>query len=187
SWSLGSVYGKRHRAETSPYVGAALQMLAGGAAVVAAGTALGEWSRWHLTPAGIGALAYLAVFGSLVGYSAYTYALHHASPTIVGTYAYVNPVIAVLLGWAILREPVGPRTLVAMALTLGAVLWIQLSPLALGRSRAAPRPAAGACGGAARASATPSPFGAAPRTGRARTQRNRLSCDRCAVYGLLVY
>jgi drug/metabolite transporter (DMT)-like permease len=143
SWSLGSVYGKRHRAATSPYVGAALQMLAGGAAVVAAGTALGEWSRWHLTATGIGAIAYLAVFGSIVGYSAYTYALHHASPTIVGTYAYVNPVIAVLLGWAILREPVGPRTLVAMALTLGAVLWIQLSPLALGRPRAAPpRPAA---------------------------------------------
>src|SRR5437867_5429578 len=127
SWSLGSVYGKRHHTETSPYVGAALQMLAGGAAVALVGTALGEWGRWHLTAKGAGAIAYLTVFGSILGYSAYTYALHHASPTIVGTYAYVNPVIAVLLGALILHEPVSARTFVAMALILGAVVWIQFS------------------------------------------------------------
>src|SRR5881275_1775373 len=127
SWSLGSVYSKRHRTETSPYVGAAIQMIAGGAAIALVGTLLGEWSRWHLTPKGVGAIAYLVVFGSILGYSAYTYALRHASPTIVGTYAYVNPVIAVLLGWLILREPVSARTFVAMALILGAVVWIQFS------------------------------------------------------------
>ncbi|HYT05468.1 MAG TPA: EamA family transporter [Gemmatimonadales bacterium] len=127
SWSLGSVYGKRHRTDTSPYVGAALQMLAGGALVALLGTALGEWSRWHLTAKGASAIAYLVLFGSILGYSAYTYALRHASPTIVGTYAYVNPVIAVLLGWLILHEPVTARTFGAMALILGAVVWIQLS------------------------------------------------------------
>lgn len=127
SWSLGSVYGKRHKTETSPYVGAALQMLAGGGAVALVGTVLSEWSRWHLTPRGAGAIAYLVVFGSILGYSAYTYALRHASATIVGTYAYVNPVIAVLLGWLILREPVTARTFVAMALIIGAVVWIQFS------------------------------------------------------------
>src|SRR6266498_1991657 len=127
SWSLGSVYGKRHKTETSPYVGAALQMLAGGVAVALLGSALGEWSRWHLTARGAGAIAYLVVFGSILGYSAYTYALRHASPTIVGTYAYVNPVIAVLLGWLILGEPVTARTFLAMALIVAAVLWIQLS------------------------------------------------------------
>ncbi|HYK82516.1 MAG TPA: EamA family transporter [Gemmatimonadales bacterium] len=127
AWSLGSVYGKRHRTETTPYMGAALQMIAGGLVVTLLGTALGEVGRWHLTAKGAGALAYLVVFGSIVGYSAYTYALHHASPTIVGTYAYVNPIIAVLLGWLILREPVTARTLVAMALILGAVVWIQFS------------------------------------------------------------
>jgi len=127
SWSLGSVYGKRHKTETSPYVGAALQMLAGGGVVALVGTVLGEWSRWHLTPRGAGAIAYLVVFGSILGYSAYTYALRHASATIVGTYAYVNPVIAVLLGWLILREPVTARTFVAMALIIGAVVWIQFS------------------------------------------------------------
>src|SRR2546426_12433917 len=99
SWSLGSVYSKRHKTNTSPYIGAALQMLAGGGAVALLGTALGEWGRWHLTAKGAGAVAYLVLFGSILGYSAYTYALRHASPTIVGTYAYVNPVIAVLLGW----------------------------------------------------------------------------------------
>ena len=127
SWSLGSVYSKRHRTETSPYVGAAIQMIAGGAAIALVGTLLGEWSRWHLTPRGAGAMAYLVVFGSILGYSAYTYALRHASPTIVGTYAYVNPVIAVLLGWLILAEPVTARTFLAMALILGAVVWIQFS------------------------------------------------------------
>jgi drug/metabolite transporter (DMT)-like permease len=127
SWSLGSVYGKRHRTETSPYVGAALQMIAGGVAVALIGTALGEWGHWRLTARGAAALAYLVVFGSILGYSAYTYALRHASPTIVGTYAYVNPVIAVLLGWLILREPVTGRTFVAMTLIVGAVIWIQFS------------------------------------------------------------
>jgi len=67
------------------------------------------------------------LFGSILSYSAYTYALRHASPTIVGTYAYVNPVIAVLLGWLILGEPVTARTFVAMALIVGAVVWIQFS------------------------------------------------------------
>src|SRR5207245_4716485 len=71
SWSLGSVYSKRHRTETSPYVGAAIQMIAGGAAIALVGTLLGEWHRWHLTPRGAGALAYLVVVGSILGYGAY--------------------------------------------------------------------------------------------------------------------
>src|SRR5439155_471985 len=77
SWSLGSVYAKRHPTEASPYVGAALQMIVGGGAVALVGFALGEWSAWHLTPRGLGAIAYLVVFGSILGYSAYTYALRH--------------------------------------------------------------------------------------------------------------
>lgn len=137
SWSLGSVYGKRHKTDTSPYVGAALQMLVGGSAVVLLGTGLGEWSQWRLTAKGAGAVAYLVVFGSILGFSAYTYALRHASATIVATYAYVNPMIAVLLGWLILREPVTARTFVAMALIIGAVVWIQFSHrFAVGRTAA---------------------------------------------------
>src|SRR5213596_2110667 len=127
SWSLGSVYAKRHPTQASPYMGAAFQMIVGGGAVALVGTMLGEWQSWHLTGRAIGAIAYLVVFGSILGYSAYSYALRHASATIVGTYAYVNPVIAVLLGWLLLHEPVGARTFIAMAMTLGAVIWIQFS------------------------------------------------------------
>lgn len=127
SWSLGSVYAKRHPTQASPYMGAAFQMIVGGGAVALVGTFLGEWASWHLSSRGIGAIAYLVVFGSIIGYSAYSYALRHASATIVGTYAYVNPVIAVLLGWLLLHEPVGPRTFVAMGMILVAVVWIQFS------------------------------------------------------------
>lgn len=127
SWSIGSVYAKRRPTEVTPYMAASIQMIVGGAFVTIVGSALGEWSRWHLSPRGLGAFAYLVVFGSILGYSAYAYALKHASATVVGTYAYVNPVIAVLLGWLLLAEPITGRTLVAMGLILVAVLWIQLS------------------------------------------------------------
>ncbi|MGH7570081.1 MAG: EamA family transporter [Gemmatimonadales bacterium] len=126
-WSIGSVYFKRHPTETSPYVAASIQMLAGGLFVSLLGLGLGEAGAWRFSPRGLAAFWYLVVFGSLVGYSAYAYALKHASATIVGTYAYVNPVIAVLLGWLLLDEPVTGRTFLAMALILGAVVWIQVS------------------------------------------------------------
>ena len=135
-WSIGSVYAKRNPTEASPYMGAAVQMIVGGAFVALVGSALGEWGAWHLNAKGLGAIAYLVVFGSILGYSAYAYALRHASATIVGTYAYVNPVIAVLLGWLLLDEVITGRTVAAMALILGAVLWIQFSHK-LGRSESA--------------------------------------------------
>jgi drug/metabolite transporter (DMT)-like permease len=92
------------------------------------GLSIGEAGRWHLSASGLGALVYLITFGSIVGYTSYAYALRHASPTIVGTYAYVNPVVAVLLGWLILHEAVTVRTWASMGLILGAVLMIQLAP-----------------------------------------------------------
>jgi hypothetical protein len=99
----------------------------GGTAVTILGTTLGEWRAWDLTPRGLGAIAYLVVFGSILGYSAYAYALRHASATIVGTYAYVNPVIAVLLGWLLLQEPVTGRTFLSMVMIFSAVVWIHFS------------------------------------------------------------
>src|SRR5436309_3146493 len=102
-----------------------LLLLGGGNALVVWAeqyTASGTASIFVVTVA-----LWMAFFGSILGYSAYTYALRHASPTIVGTYAYVNPVIAVLLGWLILGEPVTARTFLAMALIVGAVVWIQFS------------------------------------------------------------
>jgi drug/metabolite transporter (DMT)-like permease len=127
SWAMGSVYSKRHPTSTSPYSAAAVQMTIAGALLVILGFALGEAPAWHLNATGLGSLTYLILIGSLVGYTAFGYALRHASATVVGTFAYVNPVVAVLLGWLVLHEEVTARTLVAMAVILGAVLWIQLS------------------------------------------------------------
>ena len=133
SWALGTVYSKRNPTDTSPYAASAVQMLAGGVVITLLGLVLGETEQWRWSAAGLGALAYLVVFGSIVGFTAYAYALRHASATIVGTYAYVNPVVAVLLGWLFLREAITARTVGAMVLILGAVLMIQLAPGAHGK------------------------------------------------------
>jgi drug/metabolite transporter (DMT)-like permease len=128
SWAYGTVYIKRRSTDTTPFAASAVQMMIGGAVITALGLVRGETNQWQFTSDGIGALAYLIVFGSIVGYTAYAYALRHASATVVGTYAYVNPVVAVLLGWMILDESITLRTIGAMALILGAVLMIQLAP-----------------------------------------------------------
>jgi drug/metabolite transporter (DMT)-like permease len=135
------VYSKRNPTDTSPYAASAVQMLAGGVVITLFGLLLGEAGRWSWSASGIGALAYLVIFGSIVGFTAYAYALRHASATVVGTYAYVNPVVAVLLGWLILHEAITPRTIAAMILIFGAVLMIQLAPGAHGKiERVAERP-----------------------------------------------
>lgn len=125
SWALGSVYLKRRTIHVSATAASVVQMLAGGVGLTVVGVALGESGAWHPSGQGLAALAYLIVFGSIVGFTAYGYALRHASPTVVGTYAYVNPVVAVLLGWLLLDEPLGARKLLAMAAILAAVIWIQ--------------------------------------------------------------
>lgn len=124
-WALGSVYSSRHPSESSPEINSALQMLAGGVALTVVGTSLGEWSRVTVTQRGVGAVLYLVVFGSLVGYSSYVYVLRHMAPTVVGTYSYVNTVVAVLLGWLILAEPLTARTVLAMAVVLASVAWVR--------------------------------------------------------------
>lgn len=126
-WALGSVYWKRHPTEVSPYAASAVQMTIAGAILTVFGLTLGEAPAFHLEGEGLGAMVYLILIGSLVGYTAYGYALERASATVVGTYAYVNPVVAVLLGWLVLHEPITGRMVAAMALILGAVVWIQLS------------------------------------------------------------
>jgi drug/metabolite transporter (DMT)-like permease len=141
SWALGTVYSKRNRTDTSPFAAAAVQMLAGGAVITVLGLVLGEAGAWRLSPNGMGALAYLIVFGSIVGFTAYAYALRHASATVVGTYAYVNPVVAVLLGWLVLNEAITTRTVLAMGLILGAVLMIQIAPRSREGAEGTERPA----------------------------------------------
>jgi drug/metabolite transporter (DMT)-like permease len=124
-WGLGSVYSKRHPVETSPEVHAAIQMTVGGAALLVLGTALGEWRVFAPAPIAWGALGYLTVFGSVVGYSCFVYVLRHTTPTVTATYYYINTVVAVMLGWAFLHEQVGLRTLVAVFAIFGSVIWVQ--------------------------------------------------------------
>jgi drug/metabolite transporter (DMT)-like permease len=127
SWAAGSVFWKRRPTSSSPYVSASVQMVIGGGLIVLLGLALGEGPQWQFTPKSFGALVYLILIGSIVGYTAFGYALKYASATVVGTYAYVNPVVAVILGWLVLHEQVTGRMLAAMAMILGAVVWIQLT------------------------------------------------------------
>jgi drug/metabolite transporter (DMT)-like permease len=124
-WALGSIYAKRHPVETGPYVNAALQMLFGGLGFMTVALITGEISDARFSAPGLLAIGYLIVFGSIVGYTSYVYLLKHAAPTVAGTYAYVNPVVAVLLGWAILDERVTGRTFLAMAIVLASVVWVQ--------------------------------------------------------------
>jgi drug/metabolite transporter (DMT)-like permease len=126
AWAAGSIYARRRPVPVDPLMGAAIQMIAGGVTVSLAGTLAGEWSRMHLNPQGIGAFLYLLVFGSIVGYSSYVYALQKLPVGIVSLYAYVNPVIAVLLGWMLLGERLSWREGLAVAVILGGVALVKL-------------------------------------------------------------
>jgi drug/metabolite transporter (DMT)-like permease len=124
SWAAGSLWSVRAALPASRAMSSALQMLTGGALLLAAGGAAGEWQRWTLekvSPGSIAAFAYLVVFGSIVAFSAYGYLMRAAPPTVASTYAFVNPMVAVLLGWLVVSEPITWRVGAASALILAAV------------------------------------------------------------------
>jgi len=102
-------------------------MLAGGVGLTILGFLMGEASNIHLTSKGLGALAYLIFFGSILGYSSYIYILQRWPASKAGTYAYVNPVVGVILGAVILGEPVSPNVFISAVIILGGVLLVQLS------------------------------------------------------------
>lgn len=145
-WTTGSIVSKRHPVRVDPMVSTAYQMFAAGAVLLALGTVLGEWPLLELTPRGVGAIAYLTIVGSCVGFMAFVYALSHLPASKVMTYAYVNPVIAVFAGWGAGRiglvpaEPVTVATLVGMAVIVAGVA------LAIASPTRPPRLAAGAAG-----------------------------------------
>ena len=124
-WQLGSAHGKYNLKHVPLLSSSALQMLFGGAIVSVAGLAIGEASRFALTPRTFGALAYLTVFGSIIAYSAYVFALAHMRTTSTSLYAYVNPVVAVFLGWLILSEPLTWVSVLAMVVILLGVALVQ--------------------------------------------------------------
>ncbi len=117
-WALGTSYTKRNAQSVSPLGAAAIQMLLSGAMLIAIGTVAGEWPRLSFTPRTAWAMVYLVTVGAIVGYSAYVYALKFLPIATVSLYAYVNPIIAVILGSLLLDEPFGVRTVAAAALVL---------------------------------------------------------------------
>lgn len=127
SWAYGSVISRRLALPSSPLLGTAMEMLAGGALLLLLGFATGEPGRvaWEqISARSLWALVYLILFGSLVAFTSYVYLLKVVPTSKVATYAYVNPVVALFLGWGLAGEALGPRTLVAAAVILGAVVLI---------------------------------------------------------------
>lgn len=140
TWAAGSLYSLSAKAPASPFMTTAMNMLAGGALLILAGVLAGEPARLDLAAVSgrsLGALAYLTVFGSLVAFTAYIWLINNVSPARVSTYAYVNPVVAVLLGWAAAGEELSWRVGVAAATIVGAVALITTAS----SRKAAPAPA----------------------------------------------
>jgi drug/metabolite transporter (DMT)-like permease len=138
-WSLGSAYSRRHARSDNVLGTTALQMLAGGLMMMAAGTAHGEWGHLHFTARTAAALGYLATVGSVGGFVAYTYALRHLPVTFVSLYAYINPVIAVTLGVLLLGEPFDSRMAAAALLVLAGVAVVRWTGTGIERSKIAAR------------------------------------------------
>jgi drug/metabolite transporter (DMT)-like permease len=126
-WGTGSFLSKRVPLPKDPFVSTAMQMLLGGVSLAIAGLVLGEGSRIHFeefSTRSIVALSYLVVFGSLVAFTAYVWVLQHAPISKVATYAFVNPVIAIFLGWLLLNEEVTPWILAGAGVIVASVAFI---------------------------------------------------------------
>lgn len=135
SWSMGSALSKRWQKGIDAFSASGWQMTVAGIVNLFFATAFGEWSRAKWTPQGIGAIAYLIVFGSWVGFSAYIWLLQNVSMSKVATYAYVNPVVAVFLGWIVLNEKVDAYILAG---TIIVVISVALVTQAKVHSRSVP-------------------------------------------------
>ncbi|MEO6317039.1 MAG: EamA family transporter [Chitinophagaceae bacterium] len=129
-WAAGSLYAKYTPAEGTTGMKAAIQMMAAGFIALIPAFATGEqhhFSAAHLSPQVVGALLYLVTFGSLIGYISYIWLLSVRPPSLVGTYAYVNPVVAVFLGWLIAHEPIGGRQVAALVIIITGVIIVNFS------------------------------------------------------------
>ena len=138
SWAAGSIYARQATLPRSGVLGTGMEMLAGGAALLIAGTLLGEIGRTDVAAFSTRswvALVYLIFIGAILAFTAYTWLLANVPVSVVGTYAYVNPIVAVALGALILSEPITPRTLIAAVIIIGAV-----AAMVSGRPREAEEP-----------------------------------------------
>lgn len=126
-WAAGSVYANHRPIKASTSMASGIQMLGGGSLLMLFAFVTGNFKQFNIENASwlsIGAFFYLLVFGSLVGFTAYSWLLHNVTPARAATYAYVNPVVAVLLGWLLASEPLTLRMLVAAAIIIGSVALI---------------------------------------------------------------
>jgi drug/metabolite transporter (DMT)-like permease len=131
SWSVGSLISRDAPLPASPLLASAMEMLAGGVGMLLIALVRGEFQQLAVSDVSLRSglsIAYLAVFGSIIAFSAYKWLLTKASPAAVGTYAFVNPVVAVALGWVFASEPLSWRTVAAMVVIVGAVVTISLRP-----------------------------------------------------------
>jgi drug/metabolite transporter (DMT)-like permease len=126
---VGSLWSRRLPLPSAPFMATAAEMLAAAPMMFLASAARGELgglSAAMLAPRPLAAVGYLVVFGSIGGFGSYVWLLQNVSAARASTYAFVNPLIAVLVGWAIAGEPIGPRTLAAtplIVLSVAAVVW----------------------------------------------------------------
>ena len=129
-WSLGSIYSQKATLPTSVMLSTAMQMLSGGLVLIIVATLFGEWQQFHiemLSSRSLWAFAYLVFIGSLVGFSAYVWLLKNASPYLASTYAFVNPLVALCLGYFFADEVLSVKALLATVLIISAVVMITLS------------------------------------------------------------
>lgn len=126
AWSTGSVYSKYKKINVHPLMSASVQMLIAGTLQVLLGAVLGEFTELHFTSSGIISIAYLVVVGSIFGYGSYIYAIDHLPLSLVSTYAYVNPIIALFLGWIFLDEQLNIFILIASVVIISGVVLVKI-------------------------------------------------------------
>jgi drug/metabolite transporter (DMT)-like permease len=133
SWSVASALTRKLPLPAAKTMSSGAQMLAGGIFLTMTAAALGEFRGFHIqsvTPVAWLSLLYLIIAGSILAFTAYVWLIHHESPTKVGTYAYVNPVVAVLIGYFLGGEAIGPRTILGTVFVLVSVIVITTTPKA---------------------------------------------------------
>jgi drug/metabolite transporter (DMT)-like permease len=129
-WGVGMMVMRYVREPAEPFTASGIQMICGSGWLLLASLATGELGRFDpalVTGRSVMAWAYLVVFGSLIGFSTFTWLMKHSTPAKVSTYAYVNPVVAVFLGWAVLDETVSPRLFLAAAIIIAGVALITIA------------------------------------------------------------
>jgi drug/metabolite transporter (DMT)-like permease len=125
SWSIGSLYSKYVKVDVHPLMGASVQMLMAGIVLSAVGISIGELPRLRFEINGLLSLAYLVVVGSFIGYTSYIYAIAKLPLSLISTYAYINPVIALFLGWIVLDEKLDFQTAIAAAVIIAGVFIVK--------------------------------------------------------------